>query len=291
MANGILIIDKPQDWTSHDVVARCRRLLHERRVGHAGTLDPMATGVLPVFVGRATRAVEFASESEKEYVAGLRLGVITNTQDITGTILEERPVDVGREALLEALEAFRGEILQVPPMYSALKVKGQKLYELARKGVEVERKPRPVTIHSLTLEEQEGPGDYIIRVRCSKGTYVRTLCHDIGARLGCGGTMYSLRRTMACGFSLADAVSLEAVAQAAEQGGAEQLLRPVDSYFSAYPALTVDERRERAARNGAAFPLAGEDGTYRVYGPGGAFLLLGERKNGQMTTIKSFFEV
>ena len=291
MANGILIIDKPQDWTSHDVVARCRRLLHERRVGHAGTLDPMATGVLPVFVGRATRAVEFASEAEKEYVAGLRLGVITNTQDITGTILEERPVDVGREALLEALEAFRGEILQVPPMYSALKVKGQKLYELARKGVEVERKPRPVTIHSLTLEEQEGPGDYIIRVRCSKGTYVRTLCHDIGARLGCGGTMYSLRRTMACGFSLADAVSLEAVAQAAEQGGAEQLLRPVDSYFSAYPALTVDERRERAARNGAAFPLAGEDGTYRVYGPGGAFLLLGERKNGQMTTIKSFFEV
>ena len=291
MANGILIIDKPQDWTSHDVVARCRRLLHERRVGHAGTLDPMATGVLPVFVGRATRAVEFASEAEKEYVAGLRLGVITNTQDITGTILEERPVDVGREALLEALEAFRGEILQVPPMYSALKVKGQKLYELARKGVEVERKPRPVTIHSLTLEEQEGPGDYVLRVRCSKGTYVRTLCHDIGARLGCGGTMYSLRRTMACGFSLADAVSLEAVAQAAEQGGAEQLLRPVDSYFSAYPALTVDERRERAARNGAAFPLAGEDGTYRVYGPGGAFLLLGERKNGQMTTIKSFFEV
>lgn len=291
MANGILIIDKPQDWTSHDVVARCRRLLHERRMGHAGTLDPMATGVLPVFVGRATRAVEFASEAEKEYVAGLRLGVITNTQDITGTILEERPVDVGREALLEALEAFRGEILQVPPMYSALKVKGQKLYELARKGVEVERKPRPVTIHSLTLEEQEGPGDYVLRVRCSKGTYVRTLCHDIGARLGCGGTMYSLRRTMACGFSLADAVSLEAVAQAAEQGGAEQLLRPVDSYFSAYPALTVDERRERAARNGAAFPLAGEDGTYRVYGPGGAFLLLGERKNGQMTTIKSFFEV
>lgn len=291
MANGILIIDKPQDWTSHDVVARCRRLLHERRVGHAGTLDPMATGVLPVFVGRATRAVEFASESEKEYVAGLRLGVITNTQDITGTILEERPVDVGREALLEALEAFQGEILQVPPMYSALKVKGQKLYELARKGVEVERKPRPVTIHSLTLEEQEGPGDYVLRVRCSKGTYVRTLCHDIGARLGCGGTMYSLRRTMACGFSLADAVSLEAVAQAAEQGGAEQLLRPVDSYFSAYPALTVDERRERAARNGAAFPLAGEDGIYRVYGPGGAFLLLGEQKNGQMTTIKSFFEV
>lgn len=291
MANGIIIIDKPQDWTSHDVVAKCRRFFHERRIGHAGTLDPMATGVLPVFVGRATRAVEFASESEKEYIAGLRLGVVTNTQDITGSVLEERPVEVDRDALEAALEGFRGDILQVPPMYSALKVKGQKLYELARKGVEVERKPRPVTIHRLTVEHQEGPADFILRVRCSKGTYVRTLCHDIGAALGCGGTMYSLRRSMACGFSLADSVSMEALAAAAEAGEAASLLRPVDRYFSTYPALTVDERRTRSAKNGASFPLDGADGVYRVYGPDGEFLLLGERKEGRMTAIKSFYEV
>lgn len=291
MANGIIVIDKPQDWTSHDVVGRCRRLFHERRVGHAGTLDPMATGVLPVFVGRATRAVEFASESGKEYIAGLKLGIITDTQDTTGTVLEQRPVQSGREQLEEALNAFRGEILQIPPMYSALKVKGQKLYELARKGVEVERKPRPVTIHALEVLEQTGEDAYLLRVACSKGTYVRTLCHDIGQRLGCGGTMCSLRRTWAAGFGLESAVSLEALAEAAGRGEAEALLRPVDAYFSTYPALTVDARREKAARNGAAFPQRGADGTYRVYGPEGEFLLLGRLQDGCMTTIKSFFEV
>ena len=185
MADGIIIIDKPQDWTSMDVCAKLRGIFHERRIGHAGTLDPMATGVLPVFVGRATRAVEFASESEKEYVAGLRLGVETNTQDTTGTVLAERPVSVSQAELEQVLGQFRGEIRQIPPMYSAIKVGGKKLYELARKGQEVERQPRAVTIHSLTLEEQTGPADYTLRVRCSKGTYVRTLCHDIGRALGC----------------------------------------------------------------------------------------------------------
>lgn len=291
MPNGILVIDKPADWTSHDVVGKVRRLLHERRVGHAGTLDPMATGVLPVFVGRATRAVEFAMEGEKEYVAGLRLGVVTDTQDITGTVLEERPLFDMHQAVDQVLERFRGELLQVPPMYSALKVKGQKLYELARKGVEVERKPRPVTIHSLELVEQESPRDFVLRVRCSKGTYVRTLCHDIGQALGCGGTMYSLRRTAACGYTERDAISLDALARAAEEGTAERFLLPVDSLFSTYPALTVDARREKAARNGAAFPQQGAEGTYRVYGPGGDFLLLGQLHKGQLSTIKSFFEV
>ena len=291
MANGIVVIDKPVDWTSHDVVARCRRLFHEKRVGHAGTLDPMATGVLPVFVGRATRAVEFAAEAGKEYIAGLKLGIITDTQDTTGNILEQRPVSVGRAELEEALAPFRGDILQVPPMYSALKVKGQKLYELARKGVEVERKPRPVTIHTLEVLEQTGPDEYRLRVACSKGTYVRTLCHDIGQALGCGGCMSALRRTKAAGFDLSTAVTLEQVAEAAERGEEQSLLLPVDAYFSTYPALTVDERREKSARNGAAFPQEGEDGTYRVYGPQGQFLLLGELRGGRMTTIKSFFEV
>ena len=288
MANGILIIDKPQDWTSHDVVAKCRRVLHERRVGHAGTLDPMATGVLPVFVGRATRAVEFAAGSDKEYLAGLRLGVRTDTQDTTGTVLEERPVTADRAALEAVLEDFRGEILQVPPMYSALKVKGQKLYELARKGVEVERAPRPVTIHALEVVEQVSGSEFRLRVACSKGTYVRTLCHDIGAKLGCGGAMYALRRVRACGFGEADALPLETVLTHPDPAS---LLRPVDAYFSAYPAVTVDQRRANAARNGAPFPQRGAEGTYRVYGPDGQFLLLGDLRKGRMTTIKSFFEV
>ena len=289
MPNGILIIDKPSDWTSMDVCARVRRLLGERRVGHAGTLDPMATGVLPVFVGRATRAVEFAAEGEKEYVAGLRLGVVTDTQDTSGTVLEERPVADLHQDLDRVLERFRGDILQVPPMYSAVKVKGQKLYQLARKGVEVERKPRPVTIHSLELEEQESPRDFILRVRCSKGTYVRTLCHDIGAALGCGGTMYSLRRTAACGFTEREAVSLDALARAAEEGEAERLLMPVESLFAAYPALTIDGQALFRAKNGNPFSCGAADGTWRVRGPEGEFLLLGRCEGGIMKTIKSFF--
>ena len=257
-------------------------------MGHAGTLDPIATGVLPVFVGRATRAVEFAAGSDKEYLAGLRLGVRTDTQDTTGTVLEERPVTADRAALEAVLEGFRGEILQVPPMYSALKVKGQKLYELARKGVEVERAPRPVTIHALEVVEQVSEREFRLRVACSNGTYVRTLCHDIGAKLGCGGAMYALRRVRACGFGEADALPLETVLTHPDPAS---LLRPVDAYFSAYPAVTVDQRRANAARNGAPFPQRGAEGTYRVYGPDGQFLLLGDLRKGRMTTIKSFFEV
>lgn len=186
MANGILIIDKPAGWTSHDVVAKLRGILHEKRIGHAGTLDPMATGVLPVFVGRATRAVEFAAEREKEYLAGLRLGLTTDTQDTTGTVTATHPVTAGRADLEAVLPQFTGDILQIPPMYSAIKRQGQKLYELARRGQEVERDPRPVTIHALEILDQPSPTEYTLRVACSKGTYVRTLCHDIGQALGCG---------------------------------------------------------------------------------------------------------
>ena len=291
MANGVLVLDKPQDWTSHDVVAKVRRLLHERRVGHGGTLDPMATGVLPVFVGRATRAVEFAMEGEKEYLAGLRLGVVTDTQDITGTILSECTVQEMHRDLLQVLDRFQGEILQVPPMYSAIKVKGQKLYELARKGVEVERQPRPVTIHSLELVEMESQRDFVLRVRCSKGTYVRTLCHDIGQALGCGGTMYALRRTRAGGFGEGEAVTLEALAQAVEAGEGERLLLPVDSCFAQLPALTVDGRARDRIRNGASFSWDAAPGQWRVYGPDGEFLMVGELREGRMDTVKSFFEV
>ena len=289
MANGIIVIDKPAGWTSMDVCAKIRGVLHERRVGHAGTLDPMATGVLPVFVGRATRAVEFAAEGGKEYVAGLRLGVVTNTQDTSGTVLEEKPVSVDRAALEAALAPFRGDILQIPPMYSAIKRDGKKLYELARKGQEVEREPRPVTIYGLEVVDQTGPADYLLRVQCSKGTYVRTLCHDIGQALGCGGCMYSLRRTEAAGFSLDQAVTLDALLSAEDP---PSLLRPVDAYFAGRPILILKAGPEKKVRNGAAVSVPqAADGQYRVYGESGAFLALGQVSGGLLTTIKSFFEV
>ena len=221
MPNGILIIDKPAGWTSMDVCAKVRGIFHEKRVGHGGTLDPMATGVLPVFVGQATRAVEFAENSRKEYVAGLRLGLSTDTQDTTGQTLETRPVTVTRSDVEAALGHFRGTIQQIPPMYSAVKINGQKLYELARRGREVERKPREITIYELELLDETGPGEYRLRCLCSKGTYIRTLCHDLGEILGCGGAMSSLRRTMAGGFRLEDAVTLEDV-----QSQGESLLLP-----------------------------------------------------------------
>lgn len=288
MPSGIIVIDKPSDWTSMDVCAKLRGRFHEKRVGHAGTLDPMATGVLPVFLGRATRAVTFASESEKEYQFGLKLGVVTNTQDVTGEIVRQTPFTGTAEDLLAVLPTFRGDIQQVPPMYSAIKINGQKLYDLARKGREVERAPRPVTIHALELEDQLGPDEFLLRVRCSKGTYVRTLCHDIGAALGCGGCMSALRRTEAAGFSLAEAVPLEALLDAPDPAA---LLRPVDAYFFRYPAVTVEGTALRKAKNGNPFPCSAADGDWRVYGPGGEFLLLGRCAGGMMSTIKSFFEV
>ena len=288
MPTGVIIIDKPQDWTSMDVCAKLRGLFHEKRVGHGGTLDPMATGVLPVFLGRATRAVEFSTDSNKEYVAGLKLGVVTNTQDITGEILEEHPVTSTIADVTALLSRFTGPIEQIPPMYSAIKKDGQKLYELARKGVEVERKPRPVTIFSLTLEGQTAADEFFIRVRCSKGTYVRTLCHDIGQALGCGGCMSSLRRTEAGGYTLSDSISLADVLACQIP---ETLLRPVDSCFSGHPALTIGGKALFLAKNGNHFHVDAPDGTYRVYDPEGHFLLLGQASNGQLTTIKSFFEV
>lgn len=289
MPSGIIVIDKSQGWTSMDVCAKLRGIFREKRIGHAGTLDPMATGVLPVFIGRATRAVEFASESEKEYVAGLRLGAVTNTQDTSGELLEEHPVDVTLDQLENILVRFRGEIRQVPPMYSAIKINGKKLYELARKGREVERQPRSITIHSLTVAEQTGPADFVLRVRCSKGTYVRTLCHDIGQALGCGGCMSSLRRTMAAGFTLEQAVTLEQVQQAEDPAA---LLLPVDAYFAGRPALTLSAALEKKVRNGMTVVMPEiSPGEYRVYGQGGDFLALGRGKDGKLFTIKSFFEV
>ena len=284
--NGIVIVDKPQGWTSQDVTARLRRVFSTRRIGHGGTLDPMATGVLPVFVGRATRGVEFFEHAEKTYETVLRLGLTTDTEDVTGTVLTETMPSISREELEKTLEFFRGDILQVPPMYSALKVNGQKLCDLARKGQEVERKPRSVTIYALELLEQEGPADFRIRCLCSKGTYIRTLCHDIGAALGCGGTMSALRRTMAAGFTVAEAVTLEEV----QSRGAELLL-PTDSLFSQHPILLLkSEGLEKRVRCGNPITLPGTaDGTYRIYSRDGQFLCLSQAAGGQLTSLKNFF--
>ena len=291
MANGILVIDKPAGWTSQDVAAKLRGVFHERRVGHGGTLDPMATGVLPIFIGRATRAAEFAESAEKEYIAGLRLGLVTNTQDTTGEALEEHPVSVTREEVQAALQRFLGQISQIPPMYSAIKINGQKLYELARKGKEVARKPRSITIHELELLEGGG-AEYLLRVRCSKGTYVRTLCHDLGAALGCGGCMSSLRRTRAGSFTLEQALTMQQVLEFAAEHDPQQLLMPADALFAEAPPLIVTMGQAAKLKNGAQIKdWQFAPGTYRVYAEDGEFLLLGRVENGVLTTIKSFFEV
>ena len=291
MANGILVIDKSAGWTSQDVAAKLRGVFHERRVGHGGTLDPMATGVLPVFIGRATRAAEFLESAEKEYVAGLRLGVVTDTQDTSGTVLETNSVCVTRAQLEAALRQFLGPIEQIPPMYSASKINGQKLYELARRGQEVARRPRSITIHALELLEGEG-ADWTVRVRCSKGTYVRTLCHDLGRALGCGGCMSSLRRTRAGSFTLAQAVTMQPVLDFAAGQDPQQLLMPVDAVFAAHPPLIVTLGQAAKLKNGAQVKdWQFQPGTYRVYAEDGEFLLLGRVEGGVLTTIKSFFEV
>ena len=290
MATGIIPIDKPQGWTSQDVAARLRRVFDTRRIGHGGTLDPMATGVLPIFVGRATRAGEFFEGADKEYLATLRLGLLTDTEDITGRVLERRPVHVSREELTSVLSRFLGPQTQIPPMYSALKVNGRTLYELARQGQEVPRQPRPITIHRLELLEFTGE-DCRLRVVCSKGTYIRTLCRDIGLALGCGGCMAALCRSRAGTYTLEQAVPLQLLLDRAEAGEhMSSLLLPIDSMFQNCPPVHLTPRQEKACRNGAAFSLPLAPGSYRLYGAS-EFLALGQCDGTVMKTIKSFFEV
>ena len=285
--DGIVIVDKPQDWTSQDVTARLRRVFNTRRIGHGGTLDPMATGVLPVFVGRATRGVEFFEHAEKTYETVLRLGLTTDTEDITGTVLTEAPVSVIDEQIEAALAAFRGQIMQIPPMYSALKVNGQKLCDLARKGKTVERQPRPITIHELTLLEWT-ENTLRLRVRCSKGTYIRTLCKDIGEQLGCGGCMESLRRVSAGEYTIDEAVPLQELLDTDQP---EKYLRDVDTMFRNYPAVTLTANQEKRCRNGNPFSVKLAEGSYRAYSQTGEFLMLAKVEDGIMVTVKSFFAV
>lgn len=286
MANGILIVDKPADWTSQDVVSKLRGVFHEKRVGHGGTLDPMATGVLPVFFGRATRAVEYFEHAEKSYVFTLRLGCVTDTQDTTGTVLEEKEVTVTEEQLRAVLPDFTGEIEQLPPMYSAIKIGGKKLYEIARTGKEIERKPRPITVFSLELRRFSGTEAELF-VHCSKGTYVRTLCHDIGAALGCGGCMAALRRVSAGDYTEAAGIPLQKILNAETP---EALLLPIDSLFRKLPCLTLTENQEKCVRNGAAFSYPNAPfKRYRVYGKNREFLAVCTVQDGKLKIEKSFF--
>ena len=293
MADGIIIIDKPAGWTSMDVCGKLRGILKTKKVGHAGTLDPMATGVLPVFVGNATRAVSYAEGGDKEYVAGLRLGLTTNTQDTTGEVAAERPVSVTRAQLEDVLARFTGEIDQVPPMYSAVKINGQPLYKLAREGKTVERKARPIEILDIRYEGSPAENEYALTVKCSKGTYIRVLLEEIAEAMGQKGTMSALRRVAAGVYSEADAHTLEEI-QAAKDAGPEALqalMLPVESVFTPLPLLMVEPWVEQHLYNGcptSRYPAA--DGRYRVRNAAGQFLGLANITGGVLRVEKLFVE-
>ena len=283
--NGIIVIDKPSDFTSFDVVAVVRRTLREKKLGHSGTLDPMATGVLPVLIGRAAKAQSLLPDTDKQYEADFRLGITTDTLDITGRVLSEMKSSVTKDELLQSLGQFRGDIMQVPPMYSAVSKNGVRLYELARQGIEVEREARPVHIAELTLLSfDEAAQSGRLRISCSKGTYIRVICDDIGKALGCGCVMTALRRTAACGFTEADAISLDTLQQLAGENRIEEVLRPTDSVFACYPEIRISEGQSFRFFNGGALTLerlrsikaAAPGDIYRVYSPEGTFLGLGE---------------
>ena len=290
---GILIVDKPTDWTSFDVIAKLRGILGTRKLGHSGTLDPMATGVLPVFCGGASKAVDLQLDHTKAYRATLRLGVRTDTGDSTGTVLETAPVTAGETELLAVLPRFLGPRMQVPPMYSAVKINGQPLYKMARQGVEVERKARPIEILDIHYEGSPAEHEYTLTVQCSKGTYIRVLLEDIAAAMGQKGTMSGLRRIAAGVYTEADAHTLEEI-QAAKAAGPEALqalMLPVESVFTSLPLLVVDARVEQHLYNGcptSRYPAA--DGRYRVRSADGQFLGLAQITQGVLRVEKLFVE-
>lgn len=296
--NGILAFDKPQEFTSHDVVAKLRGMLKQKRIGHSGTLDPMATGVLLVLLGNATKVSDYAGDM-KEYIAGIRFGTVTDTQDIWGTVEKDEICAVTPGELEAALPAFRGELEQIPPMYSAVKIKGQKLYSLARKGVEVERKPRRITIDRLELLGSQGHRDFQLLIRCSRGTYVRTLCHDLGQALGHGACMTSLVRTQNGDFGINSVVGFSEVELLHEMNVLQDVLYPADSVFLQHPAVHLTKQGSVKARHGA--PLSVKDisdsalpsGDYcRVYCDDGSFYMTGNIKtteHGRIITCHKTF--
>ena len=254
--NGVLLINKPEGFTSFDVIAVVRRLTGQRRAGHTGTLDPNATGVLSVLLGSATKAQDLILNHDKSYTAGFRLGITTDTLDIWGEVTDKKESALSKEDILKILPEFRGEISQIPPMYSAVQKNGQRLYDLARKGVEVEREARKVTVYSLELKEfDSGSQSGVLKLSCSKGTYVRTIIDDIGKKLGAGAVMTSLVRTEACGFSLEECVSLDEAKSLAEAGELEKRLRSVESLFTKLKALEISEPQAKRFSNGGALDI------------------------------------
>ena len=290
---GILVADKPAGWTSFDVVAKLRRVLGTRKLGHSGTLDPMATGVLPVFCGGASKAVDLQLDHDKTYRAVLRLGCRTDTGDVTGTVLESAPVTAGEVELIAALPRFVGPQMQTPPMYSAVKVNGQPLYKAARQGLTVERKARPIEVYGIEYGGSPAAGEYVLTVRCSKGTYIRTLLEDIAASIGQLGAMSGLRRTRAGLFTEADAHSMEEIVAAGEKGpdALAALLLPVERVFEPLPLLQVDGPTAARLYNGcptSRYPAA--EGRYRVRDEAGQFLGLAKVAGGALRVEKLFVE-
>ncbi len=275
--NGILIVDKPVGFTSHDVVNVIRKIYSMKKVGHTGTLDPDATGVLPICLGKATKVCDMLTFSDKQYIARVRLGIETDTQDISGTVICEREVNITKDKLLDAIKAHTGEIMQIPPMYSAIKINGQKLCDLARKGVEVERKPRKITVYSAEMSDFDGV-EFNLKVDCSKGTYIRTLCHDIGKYLGTGAVITSLRRTKASVFSLENSHTLDELKTLASENKHIDVLINVDSVFSGFESMTINEKIMKKVCNGAVAFVNAECKTYRLYDKEGNFLGIADVK-------------
>lgn len=298
--DGIINVYKEKGFTSHDVVARLRGILHQKKIGHTGTLDPDATGVLPVCIGRATKVCELLTDKSKSYTAVVRLGIVTDTQDMTGEILREREVTVGLKEIKEAVAGFTGELWQTPPMYSAVKVNGKRLYELARQGIEVERKKRKITVYSCEVTEYHPEtNEFTMEVTCSKGTYIRTLCHDIGEKLLCGACMASLVRTRVDVFSLSEAHTLSQIEQICQVGKMEEILTPIDRLFEKFPEIVVSAEGIRYLQNGNVLkadlcevPGHVSDGsTVRMYDRDGRFYALYRYDSSQCVFVnqKMFF--
>ncbi len=292
---GIILLDKPKDITSFGAVARVRRICGEKKCGHTGTLDPMATGILTIMLGGSTRFIELLPSHDKAYIADFRLGTVTDTLDITGKVLETRAVNVTAQQVKEKLEGFVGEISQLPPMYSAVSVDGQRLYDLARQGVEVERKPRQVSVFSIEmLIENEQTGEYRISVECSSGTYIRTLISDLGEALGCGAVLTQLRRTKANGFDIKNAVTLDMLSQAAENGELDKIVIPVEKALEDYPMIKVTAAQAKRFRNGGELDLQRLKyprmlGLFRIYDPEDSFIGLGEIGAGNSLAVKRVY--
>lgn len=290
--NGLINLYKPAGITSHGAVARVRRICDMKKVGHTGTLDPMAEGVLPICLGKATKVAGMLTDADKRYTAVMQLGKVTDSQDSEGRLLEEHPVNVNRQQLEQAAQKFQGEITQVPPMFSAIKIGGKKLYELAREGKTVERTPRVIRVYSISILEFDGVRA-TLDVQCSKGTYIRTICHDLGRELGCGAIMTNLIRTSSGMFDLAGTVTLQQLEECKNSGALEEILIPTDRVFESYPAYQAGEMDVKRILNGAAFQARGTNPgqIYRVYSPKGEFLCLSKgMPNGSLQLEKAFYD-